>query len=139
MTFSREFPIRFGAVDQARVIYYPRYFDLFHRTFEDWFSDALGRSYPDLVLEDNLGFPTVRVETEFVAPLRYGDRVRIDLDLAEVGRRSLVVKYTAFRLPGLDVTARATITKALVDNDRFVSVSIPDEWRRRFEAFKERP
>jgi 4-hydroxybenzoyl-CoA thioesterase len=136
MSYAREFAVPFGVVDHARVVYYPRFFDFFHRTFEAWFG-ALGASYPQLVLEENLGFPTVRVETEFVKPVRYGDRLRVELELAEVGRRSITVRYTAVRLPDGEVAARATVKKALVDNDRFVSVDIPEAWRRRFEAFME--
>lgn len=137
MTFSREFRVPFGAVDQARVIYYPRFFDFFHRTFEEWFGDALGTSYAWLVTEENLGFPSVKVETEFLRPVRYGERLRVDLELAAIGRRSITMQYTAVRLPDGEVSARATVKKAMVQNDTFVSVDIPSHWRRRFEAFKE--
>ena len=137
MIFSHEFTIRFGAVDQARVIYYPRFFDYFHRTFEAWFDSALGASYPQLVLEENLGFPTVKVETQFVKPVRYGQRLRVDLEVADIGRRSITMRYTAVRLPEGDVSARATVKKAMVNNDTFTSVDIPEVWRQRFQEFKE--
>ena len=137
MTFAHEFDIHFGAVDHARVIYYPRFFDYFHRTFEEWFSAALGASYPQLVLEDNLGFPTVTVQTEFLKPVRYGEKLRVELELADIGRRSITMKYTAIRLPDGEVAARATVKKALVNNDTFTSVRIPDGWRQRLEAFRE--
>jgi 4-hydroxybenzoyl-CoA thioesterase len=137
MTFSREFRVPFGAVDQARVIYYPRFFDFFHRTFEEWFGDALGTSYAQLVLEEKLGFPSVRVETEFRRPVRYGERLRIDLELEAIGRRSITMRYTAVRLPDGEVSARATVKKAIVNQESFVSIDIPPQWRSRFEAFKE--
>jgi 4-hydroxybenzoyl-CoA thioesterase len=137
MTFSYEFTVNFGAVDHARVIYYPRFFDFFHRTFEEWFDAALGEPYPSLVIDDNIGLPTVTTQAEFVKPVRFGDRLRVDLEIVAVGRRSITVSYTATRLSDGLVAARATVKKVAIDNDRFVSVDIPETWRRRFEDFME--
>ncbi|HXV13934.1 MAG TPA: thioesterase family protein [Candidatus Krumholzibacteria bacterium] len=136
MTFSAEFSVRFGEIDQARVVYYPRFFHYFHQAFEEWFAGALGVSYPDLVLKENIGFPSVRVETEFLKPLRYGDRIRVDLELLEIGTTSITVGYTLVRLTDGAVSARATIKNVAINNDTFAPVAISDEWRRRFERFK---
>ena len=136
MNFSAEFSVRFGEIDQARVVYYPRFFHYFHQAFEEWFAGALGVSYPDLVLKENIGFPSVKVETEFLKPLRYGDRIRVDIELLEIGRTSITVGYTLVRLTDKVVSARATIKNVAIDNDSFQPVPIPDAWRERFEKFK---
>ncbi len=136
MTFSAEFNVRFGEIDHARVVYYPRFFHYFHQAFEEWFAGALGVSYPDLVLKENVGFPSVRVETEFLAPLRYGDRIRVDVQLLEIGRTSITVAYTIVRLADGVTSARATIKNVAINNDTFQPVPISDAWRRRFERFK---
>ncbi len=136
MTYTAEFPVRFGEIDYARVLYYPRYFHYFHQAFERWFEEALGVSYPELVTRQNIGFPSVQVETEFTAPLRYGDRIRIEIELVAVGTKSLTLRYTAVRLPDGVVSARAQITTVAIDNDSFTSIAIPQEWRERFERFR---
>jgi len=135
MTFACEFPIRFGDVDFARVVYFPRFFHIFHQTFEEWFGQALGVSYPDLVNKENIGFPSVKVETEFVAPIVYGDRVRVELELVELGTRSMTCRYTMVRLSDERIAARATIKTVAVNNDTFRSMRIPDHWRERLERF----
>ena len=137
MTFSAEFSVRFGEIDQARVVYYPRFFHYFHQAFEEWFAGALGVSYPDLVLKENVGFPSVRVESEFLAPLRYGDRIRVDLELVDIGRTSITVRYTIVRLVDGVTSARATVKNVAINNDSFQPVPISDEWRRRFQRFKD--
>jgi len=137
MTFSAEFSVRFGEIDYARVVYYPRFFHYFHQAFEEWFDGALGRSYPDLVVKENIGFPSVRVETEFLRPLRYGDRIRVDIELLDVGRTSITVGYTLVRLTDGEVSARATITNVAIDNDTFQPVRIPEPWRERFLRFRD--
>lgn len=137
MKFATELPVRFGEIDHAHVVYYPRFFHYFHQAFEEWFGRALGVSYPELVNRENIGFPSVRVETEFVKPLRYGDRVRVEIEVEDIGRTSLTLRYTAVRLPDGAVSARATIKTVAIDNSTFTPVSIPDAWRRRFETFRD--
>jgi 4-hydroxybenzoyl-CoA thioesterase len=137
MKFSAEFNVRFGEIDQAGVVYYPRFFHYFHQAFEEWFAGALGVSYPDLVLKENIGFPSVRVETEFLKPLRYGDTFRVDLELLEIGRTSITVRYTLARLSDGATSARATVKNVAINNSTFRPVPISAEWRRRFERFRD--
>ena len=136
MKYSTEFTVRFGEIDPARVVYYPRFFHYFHQAFENWFGDALGVPYWKALGEHNIGFPAVQVETAFRRPLRYGEKVRVDMELLEIGKRSITVRYTAVRLPDGEVSAEATIKTATIRNDTFKSVNIPDDWRERFENFK---
>ena len=136
MKFATELPVRFGEIDQAGVVYYPRFFHYFHQAFEEWFRQALGVSYPDLVLKEKIGFPSVRVESEFLAPLRYGDRARVEIEVVEVGRKSLTLRYELHRVPDDVLSARATIKTVAIDNDTFTSIAIPDAWRERFERFR---
>lgn len=136
MTYSTEFAVRFGEIDYARVVYYPWFFHYFHQAFERWFEEALGKSYPDLVTVEDIGFPSVKIECDFVAPLRYGDRVRIEITLVDVGKKSLTLRYRAVRLPDGVECARATITTVAIHNDSFKSITIPDEWRERFERYR---
>jgi 4-hydroxybenzoyl-CoA thioesterase len=135
MIFAAEFPIRFGDVDYVRVAYYPRFFHLFHRTFEDWFGEALGVPYVDVITSEGIGFPAVNVRTDFVAPLRFGDRVRVELEVSELGKKSLTCSYTVTKLSDGSVAARAKIKTVAIDNDTFKAVTIPDHWRERFERF----
>ena len=62
-------------VDLANIAYYPRIFDLAHRFFEDSWEPICGIKYSQLILERQIGFPVVHVESDFIAPLRYGDTV----------------------------------------------------------------
>jgi 4-hydroxybenzoyl-CoA thioesterase len=136
MKFVTELPVRFGEIDQAGVVYYPRFFHYFHQAFEEWFRQALGVSYPDLVLKEGIGFPSVRVESEFFQPLRYGDRARVEIEVLEVGRKSLTLRYEIYRAAANVLSARATIKTVAIDNATFTSVAIPDLWRERFETFR---
>lgn len=136
MSFECEFPVRFGEIDQAGVVYYPRFFHIFHQAFEEWFGAALGVSYPELVIKENIGFPSVKVESEFLEPLRYGDVARVRIELEEIGTKSITCRYTMFRMPDNIEAARARIKTVAIDNDTFTSIPIPDAWRKRFESYQ---
>ncbi|MEE9268632.1 MAG: thioesterase family protein [Candidatus Krumholzibacteria bacterium] len=134
--YAEEFTIRFGEVDHARVVYYPRFFHYFHRTFEDWFGDALGISYREIIVERNIGFPAVRIETQFKSPLRFGERIRVELELVRVGKKSITIRYTITRVADGVLATTAEITTVAIDNDTFKAISIPDDLRERFERFR---
>ena len=134
--YTAEITVRFGDIDPAGVVYYPRFFHYFHQAFEQWFGDALGVSYREVIYDQRIGFPAVRIDTEFKNPLRYGDSVRIELELIDIGDKSLTVRYAAIRLPDGVVSAQAEIKTAVIDNDSFKAIAIPDEWRERFDEFK---
>jgi 4-hydroxybenzoyl-CoA thioesterase len=85
--------VRFGHCDPAGLIFYPRYFDLIHEAKEDWFGDALGWSFSRMIHELKLGFPIVRLASEFHSPSRLGEDLTITLTVPQLGRSSLAIDY----------------------------------------------
>jgi 4-hydroxybenzoyl-CoA thioesterase len=127
--------IRFDDVDGAGIVYYPQFFHLCHGAFEDFFDTAAPVSYPTLVKDRRLGFPTVRIESEFKAPLSYGDVAVVELTVKKIGRSSLVVAYDIRRKRDGVLTFHADITTVLVDLDSLKPVPIDDDLRGIFERF----
>ena len=88
-SFVRERLIRFSDCDPAGIVFYPQYFVMFNGLVEDWVEEELGVGYRRLIVERRIGLPTVKLEAEFRAVSRMGDRVSLCLDVARVGGRSL--------------------------------------------------
>ncbi len=129
--------VRFGDVDHAGIVYYPRYFEYFHTAFEEMFAEG----YRHIVDDRSIGFPAVRVECEFRAPLRFGDLVDVEVTCDRVGRSSVTLRYRAFLKEGASgadgvATAEARITCAAVDMKALKSIPIPDDLRARFESLR---
>ena len=82
--FRYERPVRFAEVDAARIVFFARYLDYCHDALEELFG-ALPGGYARLTMTDDIGIPSVRVEVEYKAPLRYGDVVFIDVDVEAIG------------------------------------------------------
>ncbi|HUQ01971.1 MAG TPA: thioesterase family protein [Kofleriaceae bacterium] len=124
-------PVRFADVDHAGIVYYPRFFHYFHLAFEELFRVRLGaRAYVDLLDKDRVGFPAVRAEAEYQAPLAFGDTAEIELTVERLGRSSITFQYKVWRAaePGRERVQCATgkVVTAVVDLSAFKSVPVPE-------------
>jgi 4-hydroxybenzoyl-CoA thioesterase len=131
--------VRFGEVDRAGIVYYPRWFHYFHIAFEEFFADRAGVPYHRLIERDRVGFPTVRVECDYRAPLRFGDRLGIRISVERIGRTSVVFLYSARNRTARRAAAEARITVVCVDMDTFRPRSIPARLRKVFARHLAKP
>lgn len=135
MAFTSLQKIRFDDVDGAGIVYYPQYFHLCHKAFEDFFDDAASVSYPQLINELRRGFPTVAIDSEFTAPLRYGDMALVRLTVGKIGRSSATFIYKIHRKQDLRLCFSARTTLVFMDLDKHEVLPVPDDFRALFERF----
>lgn len=118
--------VRFQDVDAAHIVFFPVFLEYAHEAMEAFF-DQLDGGYRGLICARRVGLPSVRLETDFASPLRFGDVVRVELSTLHVGRRSVRLGY------GLFVGARraASIEQVVVATclDRLVSLELPADVR----------
>jgi 4-hydroxybenzoyl-CoA thioesterase len=129
--FRHVHPVRFGDIDHAGIVYYPRFFHYVHVAFEEMFGTA---GYRRLLDERHIGFPAVHVEFDFVSPLRYGDSIEIAVSKEKLGRTSVTLRYDVTRVGDGANVARAKVTTVAIDLRTFSPVPVPDDLRALFEA-----
>lgn len=125
--FTTSIPVRFADVDHAGIVYYPRFFHYFHVAFEELWRARMGaRAYVELLDRDRVGFPAVRAECDFKAPLRFGDTLAIAVTIARLGKKSITFRYRIYKdtLDGA-LCAEGSVVCAVVDLARFVAVEPP--------------
>lgn len=127
--FSLILKVAFGDVDYARILYYPKLFHYCHMALEAFAEEAFGRTYAQLLSEDDRGFPTVRAEAEYISPIPYGTELRLEVSVREVGNSSLKLDIDFYENGTETVLARAHLTKVCVSMSRFKSVLLTDEFR----------
>lgn len=127
-------PVRFGDVDHAQVVYYPRFFHYFHVAFEDFFFNRLGRRYVDVVVRGQLGFPAVKAQAEFRQPVRFGQTLNMHVSVIRVGRSSIDFAYVG--RVGRRVAVTGAVTCVCIDMNSFRSRPVPPALRRALERFK---
>jgi len=132
--FTTSILVRFGDLDAAGIAYYPNLVNFLHESFEDFFVGHVGRPYPE-VYRDGIGFPTVKLEVEFLSPVHYGDRVEIGVTVERIGRSSVQLRYRG-AVEGHPVF-RARNIAVVVDMRTFRPMGLPSWLRERFEAAME--
>ena len=135
MIFTKRFRYRFGDIDDAGIAYYPSFFHYFHCAFEDWWSEGLNAPYDKILHDEKFGLPAVRVESDFLAPIRYGDEPDIHLGILEMGTSSVQFGYWMTLEDPLRILCRAKITTVSVDMSTMAKQPIPDKWREEFARF----
>jgi 4-hydroxybenzoyl-CoA thioesterase len=108
MSYTRTIPVEFNHCDPAGIVFYPRYFEMTNSVVENFFADEAGHSFARMMAEGQ-GVPTARVETNFHAPSRLGDRLDFTLDVARIGGASITVTLTARCAQELRITADLTL------------------------------
>ena len=130
MPFVYAEPVRFADIDHAGIVYYPRYFHYFHLAFEELWRARVGpRAYVELLDRDRVGFPAVRASCDYLAPLRFGDTVEIEVSVTKLGGKSIAFRYRVFRAAEGDrprtPSANGEVVCAVVDLARFVAMPVP--------------
>ena len=113
-------------IDPAQVVYYPIYWDLAHRFFELSWEEICGIDYSKIIQELRLGFPAVKNECEFLAPLRYGDTVNCKIWVHDIGKKSCTWKYE-FENQNKELVWKAEVVTVCVNLETFESVKIPKD------------
>lgn len=137
-SYRAQLEVQFGDIDQAGIVYYPRFIHYFHVAMEQFFRDVVGIDYPSVMNEHRLGHPTVHLEVDFKIPLRYGDHVEIAVEIESIGRTSVAWNYTVYTRDSDAVHATGRVTTVNIDLDNFEKRELPDWLRHKLEAYRER-
>lgn len=129
MAFRWRQALRFGDVDSAGIVYYPRYFHYCHVAMEEYFRQVLGVSYPELIAGQRFGYPAVSITAELPRPLRYGDTLDIEVVPEKLGTSSITWCFRFFKLGEGEPAASVRIVTVGLDLEKFEKRPIP-AWLR---------
>jgi len=130
--YSAGVRVRFGEIDRAGIVYYPRFFHYFHIAFEEFFSDCVGVAYHVMLDEKRIGFPAVHVECDYRAPLKFGDHLEVRISVVKVGRSSVTFRYRVWNKADAREAAEARVTVVCVSMDTFRPMAVPGPYRAAF-------
>lgn len=144
MPFTFTTPVRFADVDHAGIVYYPRFFHLFHLAFEELFRVRIGpRAYLDVLDRRRVGFPAVRAEADYKVPLRFGDTADIEVTIPRLGHKSITFRYRVWRVADDErpraLAAEGQVVCAVTDLTQFVAIAVPEDIRALLADLVENP
>ena len=133
MAFRSQLKIRFGDIDRAGIVYYPRFMHYFHVALEEFFAGELAIEYYAMVETQRIGLPTVHLQTDFSRPFSYGDNIEVEVSVLKVGRSSITFGYRVFRLGESDPRIIGHNVTVCLDMDTFKKLVIPPWFRQLLE------
>lgn len=126
-TIARERrPVRFQDVDAAGIVFYPRVLEY----FSDAYMTALKErrvDVPDMLARGDVKLPLVHAEADYLAPLRFGDTIEVEVLAPKLGETSFTVGYrvtAAGRVAAVGQTVHVCI-----DGASFKPRPLPDALR----------
>ena len=132
MKFTTRKMIQFHHCDPAGIVFYPQFFYICSESKEE-FLGHIGYPMHRMINQERLGWPMVRLETDFKRPSRYGDQIEVDIDLFKLGGSSTGLRYVFRGEDGQRLVARTVIV--LTDLERGKPVPIPDGMRAALQPY----
>ena len=133
MTFRSQLKIRFGDIDRAGIVYYPRFMHYFHVALEEFFANELGIEYHKVVEKHRIGLPTVHLESDFSRPFSYGDKIEVEVRVLKIGQSSITFGYRVFKEGETDPRIVGHNVTVCLNMDSFIKMDIPDWLRQLLE------
>jgi 4-hydroxybenzoyl-CoA thioesterase len=133
--FAAVLTVRFTHTDPAGYVFFPRYFDMLHEVLEDWFTNAIGFRFADLILNRRIGTPTASIQCNFLRPCRLGEEILVAVRLENIGNTSLRLRFQGSVGGELRLDALLTLVAITLGGGR--PLRIPDDLRARMEEYQE--
>jgi 4-hydroxybenzoyl-CoA thioesterase len=129
--------VRWGDVDPAGIVFYPRFFEWYDLGCEALFA-ALGLPWPEAFPKyEIVGVPIVESGSRFVAPARYGDLLTITSRVAWVRDRTFRMEHTIAAGPTICATGfeiRAWVARPASPGERLHARPMPADVARRLRG-----
>jgi 4-hydroxybenzoyl-CoA thioesterase len=138
--FRTPIKVLFSDIDNAGIVYYPRFLHYFHLAMEEFFSRELGVDFAEVLHQRKVSLPTVHVEADFRRKLRYGDRVEMEVRVRRVGHSSITWEYRGFRagLGEEELAVEGSNVNVCVHTDTFEKMEVPGWLRQGLEDYRAR-
>jgi 1,4-dihydroxy-2-naphthoyl-CoA hydrolase len=132
--FRWEYRIRFQDADAAGILFYARIFDMFHDAYVVFLGE-LGRPlWKSLEISDVI-IPLVHADADYLAPLRFGDMIRIDISVLDLSSKSFKLGYKVTRTEDSVWAASGHTVHVSVLKEEFKSTSLPDDLRAALKEY----
>ena len=114
--FNTHLYVRLYDTDAAGILYFGNQFRFAHESFEQ-FLDSEGIYFKHLFDQETFIFVIVHAQSDYLAPLRVGDKLDVSLAVSHIGKTSFEITYTFSKsdtnlLVGRSKTVHVCLNKA---------------------------
>lgn len=133
--WSTRATFRHGQCDPAGIVYTPKFFDVFNQAIEQWFGEALGISYYDIIGARRTGLGYASAAATFFIPCMMGEEIEIVVEVTRIGGKSYTLTLHAFK--GEDEALRGQFVTVATALDIHRSIPIPDDIRQALTVYSQ--
>ena len=123
--FRYETKIRLYDTDAAGILFFANQFRLVEEAYED-FLETNGVQIKDFLDKSDFIVPIVHADSDFLSPLRVGDRITIEISLASMGDSSFTLGHRIIKEEGVLCGKGSTVHVCVSSND-FSRIPVPDK------------
>ena len=124
--------VPFQDIDAAGIVFFARVFDYFHNAFCAHLGEC-GLDMPAVIGAGEWAAPLAHAEADYKSPLRFGDKVRVEVVRAELGETSFALHYRIVSgTEPLRLHAVGKTVHVVIDRQSFRPRPIPEELRRAY-------
>lgn len=122
--------VRMHDTDMAGILYFAKQFRFVHDALEDFVADGHDLTFDKLFRNEQFVFVIVHAEADYLAPLRVGDQLKIEVRIEKIGETSFTVGYRIFHKdnPTAPVGTAQTVHVTLDASSR-KKIPIPESFR----------
>lgn len=134
MECTLDITVRFGDTDPYGVVYFASYFRWAHAGVEEFLRQCgLPPEETFRSTEPRFGLPVVEATGRFLAPARYGERLRLSVRLKSLSEKAVVFTCHFDNPEDGTSVAEATVTYVAISAD-WEAIPIPEAVREQLEA-----
>ncbi len=86
----------------------------------------------------NTGMVVAHIDIDYLAPIFFGQEIRVGLRLARLGHKSFTLAFLIETIPGRVPLASGTSVMVAYDRKSEKSIPIPPEWHEKIIEFEQR-
>ena len=120
--FTTNYKIAFSETDPGGILFFAEFFKIAHITYERFFDQLeLDRNY---FLDDEFVLPIVHSNADYLAPVKFGDELRCEVFVGEIGETSFELNYILLNRD--KISAKIVTKHVVVKKSEFKKTIIPE-------------
>ena len=132
--FEYRLVVAFGDTDPAGIVYTPRFSHFCMEAAEVWFREVADFDWYHITTVLGMGTPVVHMEMNFIAPLRGGDQLAVEIRVEKLGRSSIALAFSGSKGELRELVFTGKIIFCCVEQGRG-AIPVPPAQRQKIEAF----
>ena len=130
--FRYETKIRLYDTDAAGILFFANQFRLVEEAYEAFLEDN-GILIKDFLNKSDFLVPIVHADSDFLSPLRPGDRISIEIDLIRLGKTSFTLGHTITKEKDT-LCGKGSTVHVCVSSKDFTRITVPDNIKKILES-----